>query len=56
MFGQRDWLGASHAEDWPFVFGNPFQRVSLRDLTYTNEEKVLSLEIMRYWAEFAKRG
>ena len=55
-FGQREWLGASHAEDIPFVFGNPFQKVNQQGLTYNNDEKILSLEIMRYWTEFAKNG
>ncbi|KAJ8036360.1 Acetylcholinesterase [Holothuria leucospilota] len=49
-----EWRGAAHAEDIPFVFGCPF--FPNWPHNYTEEEKVLSLDMMRYYTNFAKTG
>ena len=46
------WLGASHGEDITFVFGTAFSR----GLQLTDEEKELSVKVMKYWTNFAKTG
>lgn len=56
-----DWLGAAHAEDIPFVFGSPFMSDPDGDAVLTgrfgNEQEVeMSLQMMRYWSNFAKTG
>nr|XP_054762955.1 cholinesterase 1-like [Lytechinus pictus] len=57
-----DWLGAAHAEDIAYVFGSPFLSNSNDDHTeitgrFGNDEEVeMSLQIMRYWSNFAKTG
>ncbi|XP_071825216.1 cholinesterase-like [Apostichopus japonicus] len=48
------WRGIAHAEDIPFVFGCPFRPNWPHD--YTEEEELLSLDMMRYYANFAKTG
>ena len=40
---------ACHVDDMPFVFGNPKK-------LFSNREKLLSLEMMSYWTNFAKRS
>ncbi|XP_070789554.1 cholinesterase-like [Pituophis catenifer annectens] len=50
-----EWIGASHSDEVPFVFGIlestlPFNR------TYTEAEARLSRKMMHYWAEFARTG
>ncbi|KAM4833728.1 carboxylesterase 4A [Thomomys bottae] len=43
--------GADHGDEIHFVFGGPFSKV-----LSTSEEKVLSLQVMKYWANFARTG
>ena len=54
---QPGWLGATHAEDIPFVFGIAFDP----ELFYLSPfvpdpEKALSVKFMEYWTNFAKTG
>lgn len=58
---QYDWLGASHTEDIPYVFGAPFMRLPEDPPEWAgkfgNEQEVqMSLQIMKYWSNFAKTG
>ena len=47
-----EWTGAAHADDLYFVFGDGLNP----DMNYTEEEKLLSLQIMKYFGNFAKNG
>ncbi|XP_031196988.1 pyrethroid hydrolase Ces2e-like isoform X2 [Mastomys coucha] len=47
------WVKADHGDEVPFVFGNSFWGMKL-DLT--EEEKLLSRRMMKYWANFARHG
>ncbi|XP_054751133.1 cholinesterase 1-like [Lytechinus pictus] len=52
------WIGAGHGEDLTFVFGYPFIE-ELKDImghTLTDEEKALSVKMMKFWTNFAKSG
>ncbi|XP_071788164.1 cholinesterase-like [Asterias amurensis] len=54
---QPGWLGATHTEDIPFVFGRVFDP----ELFYLSPfvpdpEKALSVKFMEYWTNFAKTG
>ncbi|XP_041473830.1 cholinesterase 1-like isoform X2 [Lytechinus variegatus] len=57
-----DWLGATHVEDITYVFGAPFMGHPDDDdwkMTgrFGNDQEVeMSLQIMRYWSNFAKTG
>ncbi|XP_008844486.1 acylcarnitine hydrolase-like [Nannospalax galili] len=44
---------ADHADEVPFVFGSFFLD---SNLDFTEEEKVLSRRMMKYWANFARHG
>lgn len=46
------WMGVLHGDEIIFTFGDPLKP----GLNYTNEEKELSREIMKYWTNFAKTG
>ncbi|PIK55601.1 putative acetylcholinesterase isoform X2 [Apostichopus japonicus] len=48
------WIGVAHAEDLPFVFGYGFS--PFREWEFTSDEEQLSLDIMRYFTNFAKTG
>ena len=49
------WLGASHAEDIPFVFGFPFNpEVAAIRNEVAAEDKALSVKFMEFWTNFAK--
>lgn len=50
------WKGIAHVEDIPFVFGKPFSGLHLPNVTYSEEDKKLSLDMMRYYTNFAKSG
>ncbi|XP_052022974.1 acylcarnitine hydrolase-like [Apodemus sylvaticus] len=44
---------ADHADEVPFVFGYSFWETKL---DFTEEEKLLSRRMMKYWANFARHG
>ncbi|XP_030856036.1 cholinesterase 1 [Strongylocentrotus purpuratus] len=52
------WLDAGHAEDLIFVFGMPFieQLAGIHGHNLTDAEKAMSVQVMRYWTNFAKSG
>ncbi|XP_041459799.1 cholinesterase 1-like [Lytechinus variegatus] len=52
------WLGATHGEDLMFVFGMPFieQLADIHGHNMTDSEKAMSVQVMRYWTNFAKFG
>ena len=52
------WLEAGHAEDLIFVFGMPFieQLAGIHGHNLTDAEKAMSVQVMRYWTNFAKSG
>ncbi|XP_030829215.1 cholinesterase 1 [Strongylocentrotus purpuratus] len=56
--GFPGWFGAGHAEEVTFVFGAPFiEQLSDRDIyMLTDEEKTLSVKMMKSWTNFAKYG
>ncbi|XP_071495066.1 acetylcholinesterase-like [Diadema antillarum] len=62
MWGEdMEWLGATHGEDIPYVFGTPLMRDADNDDSiiagrFTDKEVELSLQVMEYWANFAKTG
>eukprot|EP00057_Strongylocentrotus_purpuratus_P004580 XP_003728996.1 PREDICTED: acetylcholinesterase 1 [Strongylocentrotus purpuratus] len=56
--GFPEWFGAGHGEELTFVFGTPFvEQLSDRDIyLLTDEEKTLSVKMMKSWTNFAKYG
>ncbi len=52
------WLGCTHAEDVPFVFGHAFiDGVQFyKPKLPRDEEIMLSVKLMKYWTNFAKHG
>ncbi|XP_034378062.1 acylcarnitine hydrolase [Arvicanthis niloticus] len=44
---------ADHADEVPFIFGSFFWGMKLN---FTEEEKLLSQRMMKYWANFARHG
>ncbi|XP_038048140.1 cholinesterase 1-like [Patiria miniata] len=52
---QPGWVGAGHAEELPFVFGAAFVPGN-PSVNLTNDEKVLSVNFMKLWTNFAKSG
>ncbi|XP_068116879.1 fatty acyl-CoA hydrolase precursor, medium chain-like [Hyperolius riggenbachi] len=56
--GQRpDFVKADHGDELFFVTGGPFLRDGvLFSGLYTEEEKLLSKTVMKYWANFARSG
>ena len=44
------WLGVMHGDEIPFVFGDPLYPLA----NYTEEEKILSRKMLKYWSNFAK--
>ncbi|XP_013383514.1 neuroligin-4, X-linked [Lingula anatina] len=55
MIPTMPWIkGANHVDELPYVFGAKTMYPSGTNLT--PEEQKLSLEIMRYWSNFAKTG
>ncbi|KAG8437415.1 hypothetical protein GDO86_008204 [Hymenochirus boettgeri] len=52
-----DFVKADHGDELFFVFGGPFLSAGvIFQSAGTEEEKVLSKRIMRYWANFARTG
>ncbi|KAL1784030.1 carboxylesterase 4A [Sigmodon hispidus] len=43
--------GADHGDELPYIFGSPFSKGSS-----IGEEKEFSLQMMKYWANFARNG
>lgn len=43
--------GADHGDEIGFIFGSPFSKGHS-----SNKEKALSLQMMKYWANFARTG
>ena len=64
MWGKNlTWLGATHAEDIPYVFGSPFMLESADPdenyqlIGHFNEDEIeMSKQVMKYWSNFAKTG
>jgi len=48
------WSGVMHGDEIAYVFGDPFRRVGA--VNYTDKERMLSVDIMTYWSNFAKTG
>ncbi|XP_022686184.1 acetylcholinesterase-1-like isoform X1 [Varroa jacobsoni] len=48
-----DWVGTTHGEEIPFVFGHPLSGL---EPNATNREKEVSKEIISIWTDFAKTG
>ncbi|XP_041473092.1 acetylcholinesterase-like [Lytechinus variegatus] len=49
------WLNATHGADTTYVFGRHFMKEFQNPLfNYTEENKALSVQIMKYWTNFAK--
>ncbi|XP_033126605.1 cholinesterase-like isoform X3 [Anneissia japonica] len=53
---EPEWYGVSHLQEGPFVFGWEFNTLLDPPFTQTKEEVLMSLEVMRYWTNFAKTG
>ncbi|XP_071941269.1 cholinesterase-like [Antedon mediterranea] len=49
-----EWHGVTHFQEAAFVFGFHFN--SLIDFNNTEEERIMSVKVMRYWTNFAKTG
>jgi carboxylesterase type B len=49
-----DWMGVTHTGDRPFIFGRPL--ASWNAISYTENERQLSLQMVYYWTNFAKTG
>ncbi|KAL5019938.1 hypothetical protein ScPMuIL_002830 [Solemya velum] len=47
-----DWAGAMHGYEIELVFGIPFRDIS----NYTDAERTLSEQMMKFWTNFAKTG
>ncbi|XP_022105612.1 cholinesterase 1-like [Acanthaster planci] len=58
FFGDSiQWLGSGHGEDIPFVFGSSLSpELGPLFTALTDEERMLSVEFMRFWTTFAKTG
>ncbi|XP_041459803.1 acetylcholinesterase-like [Lytechinus variegatus] len=56
--GYPDWFGAGHGEEITFMFGLPFvEHLPDRCLDQmTDDEKKLSVKMMKFWTNFAKYG
>ena len=51
------WLGATHGEELHFMFGYPFDPAPwLASHEYSEEERQLAYQMIRYWTNFAKTG
>lgn len=47
-----EWMGVLHGDEIVFTFGEPFKP----GLNYTESERELSRQMMKYWTNFAKTG
>ena len=51
------WFGAAHGEEIQFVFGFPFiETLQSFPSKLTEAEHVLSVQVMKFWTNFAKYG
>ncbi|XP_066292863.1 pyrethroid hydrolase Ces2e-like [Branchiostoma lanceolatum] len=51
-----DWVGCDHGDDLFMIWGLPFLKGPVKVLNYTKEDKEFSLNMMAYWANFARTG
>ncbi|XP_072177978.1 carboxylesterase 5A-like [Diadema setosum] len=52
-----EWVKADHGDEEALVFGSPFlEEDRLGQMSFTTDERALSLSLMTYWANFAKTG
>ncbi|XP_066292472.1 fatty acyl-CoA hydrolase precursor, medium chain-like [Branchiostoma lanceolatum] len=51
-----DWVGCDHADDLFMIWGLPFLKGPVKALNYTKDDKEFSLNMMAYWANFARTG
>ena len=54
--GIPTWMGAAHAEDLQYVFAWGLNPTIGRVVGQTDDEKFMSVEVMRYWTNFVKSG
>ena len=54
--GIPTWMGAAHAEDLQYVFAWGLGPILGRIIGQTDDEKFMSVEVMRYWTNFVKSG
>nr|XP_056722711.1 acetylcholinesterase-like [Euleptes europaea] len=50
-----EWMGSNHGSEVPYVFGT-LTLITGTNETHTEAELALILQVMRYWAEFARSG
>ncbi|XP_066292865.1 uncharacterized protein [Branchiostoma lanceolatum] len=51
-----DWVGCEHGDDLFMLWGIPFLDGPVKPLNYTKEDEQFSLDMMAYWANFARTG
>jgi carboxylesterase type B len=49
------WMGVKHGDELEFTFGHPLNKLE-GGHSYKEDERQLSLKIMKYFTEFAKTG
>ncbi|XP_078608506.1 carboxylesterase 1D-like [Branchiostoma floridae x Branchiostoma japonicum] len=59
--GRPDWVGCDHTDELPIISGLAFLDMPPSDTDqssnmYSNEDKKTSLDMMAYWANFARTG
>ena len=54
--GVPTWMGAAHGEDMQYVFAWGLNPTIGRIVGQTDDEKFMSIEVMRYWTNFVKSG
>ena len=50
-----EWFGVAHGDDTFMVYGSPFDPYD-HGIDFTDRERILSVEMMKHWANFAKTG
>ncbi|KAK3589992.1 hypothetical protein CHS0354_035020 [Potamilus streckersoni] len=51
------WVNGAHGDELPYIFGAPLvDGISPFPLEYSNAEKLMSENLMRFWTNFAKTG
>ncbi|XP_071941270.1 cholinesterase-like [Antedon mediterranea] len=51
-----EWIGTSHIDELPYVFGWYFNSEFETKFNQTEEEIMMSIKVMRYWTNFVKTG